>query len=365
MIRREDPPIRISRKTFGFTLVAATTGAFGAGGLLGLSASRLSQAPEAAVEAQETTIEQRLNDILATSLNTDERVDKEGAYATWASSLEAVRMGLWVLSRPEQRARLTYKMATMRERGHPNLTRLTDKQLEWANLNGIHPETLAACIDAFEPAKEAVQKLKKVLRPDLPDTTPAEDLMINPGGMAMLVVTESGFRYDPYNPDALWRGFISIGQRPAILEINPEAFPGGIEALQKLAKYLSEDSGLNFDAANIQGSVRGNPNLNISGGAIGLQFMPGTALGLYERMASVGIKFNPFDLTSSLVGGWVFLAEQRVFADNSIRYGYKRGNPQAIRFAIEKWNPSERQVRTIVEAAYDYYNTVVEPQTAR
>lgn len=367
---RELGPRRINRR--GFIINAGKAAGAAAGFAAGLGAGLAIPRPPspdttpAVAEAENPPLIERLNQILALPLNTDERLEKEGTYATWASDLEAIDKGLWVLSRPEQRARLIYKRATLREKGHPTLTRLSDAQRAWAQKNGIHPETLASCIDAFDPAKEAIEKLKKVLRPNLPASTPSEDLMINPGGMAMLMVTESGFKLDPYpgNND-LWRGFVSIGQRPAVLEINPDKFPNAVPALRKLAENLRKDTGLNFDPENIQGSIRGDPQVNDSGGAIGLQFMPNNALKLYNMLASVGIKFNPFDITSSLVGGWVFLAEQVSFPDGSLRYGYQRGNPEAIRFAIEKWNQYDPQIRSIVEAAYDYYDTIIEPSPTR
>lgn len=331
------------------------------GGFIGATLARLtpsrSQTPTEATEIEENKLS-GLNAILALPLNTDERLVAEVNYAGKTKALEDIDRGLWVLSRKEPRAALMEKRAQLRLIGHPNLTPLSSQQIEWAKSKRIHPEVLGVCIDAYPLAKDVVAKLTPVLRPDLKEDISPDQLMINPGGMAMLICTETGFKLDPFKEGDSYRGFVSIGARPAVEEINtePNAFPQGIEALTELCAILSRNTGLNFNPTNIPGSIRGNPDMNLSGGAIGLQFMPGKALELYEIIGKTGEKFNPFDLTSSLVGAWVYLARQQVFPGGVIRYGYQRNNPEAIKKAIEKWNPYRSQIEIILETAYDYYD---------
>ena len=156
-------------------------------------------------------------------------------------------------------------------------------------------------------------------------------------------------------------GFSFIGGETAYKELHGR-YEDTVSDLTELTRRLQQDTGLHFRSAYIPGSAQGNPNINESGGAIGLQFMPNKALEMYKMLGEVGYKFNPFDLTSAIVAAYVFLARQEVVGKDEsgvelIRYGYLKGNDQSMSKSILKWNPLESEMKTVIAAAKAYADT--------
>lgn len=300
-----------------------------------------------------------LQQILASPLFSAERSALEKSYASQAKGLEDIDRGFWVIQSQELRARLLDLRHQLRQAGHPLLISLPEAQARWAKNYqflpglGIHPETLAACLDSYPVARRAIASLRDQLRPDLKDQAISiDDLMINPGGMAALSCYETGWDLGTN----LSYGFSNIGGNLAALEINQTYLPTALNSLNVLALRLRADTGLYYHLGNIIGSERGNPALNASGGAIGMQFMPDNALRLYDLLSEAGFKFNPFHLQSSLVAAWVFLARQEIFEGGGIRYGYRRNFPVESRLALAKWNPLTPQINSVYKAAVNYFD---------
>lgn len=350
---------RISRSVFNRSLFIGLCTGVGGDRAASLAASVVFQPTEEKPEEKPRNLQSELTHILSLPLTSDGRTTAEVRYFVDSDDLESIDGGFQVLSRREIRALLFRKRHDLRLAGHPDLTPLAEAQTQWAISSDIHPEVLGICLDAYPKAKEVIAKLKPKLRPDLPNIDP-DLLMINPGGMAELVRFETGFRF---NPERLSHGFCDIGSGLAVEEVNldqKKGFPTAIDDLTTLCQNLSADTNLPFDPQNLPGSLWGDRSKNVSGGAIGLQFMPPNALRIYRMLDEAGVKFNPFDLSTSLIGGWVFLAEQEFYQDGRVfRYGYLRGNRYAIESALQKWNPHDDQIYAIYNAASSYYDTFI------
>lgn len=277
------------------------------------------------------------------------RPKAEREYADRALQLNEIDTGLMFIVDKTARLRLMDKRFEIRQNEkQANFKILNQDRISWARNNGIHEEALGICIDAYLKAKRIIEVLFEAKQ--------ADDMMINPGGMAALV------RRETYS-------FIDIGNVPAIEQINPEAFPGDRDALKTLCQKISNDTGLKFKPENIPGSERGDPQENLSGGAIGLQFMPSKALNIYELFEKYNLQrnleqdqelhFNPFDPTSSVIGAWIFLAQHEDLGELGERYGYRRGDQEKMLKALMKWNNSRASAEKILEAASDYWNKFV------
>lgn len=325
-----------------------------------------------------------LNEILSLPLKSPQRIQKETEYVKQieqTQSLQLIDQGFWVLSDINQRAHLLDLRYKLRTRENSKLIKLSQQQLNWVMEKGIHPEVLGICLDAENKAKGVIGALLakngggvEKFRPDLVrlkqfnhpqavdlTTVTIPGMMINPGGMSQLVCYETGLALNQQNTTGLdfnnsIYGFSFIGGKQAVTEINLNVFPTDIPALKELCTLLKNDTSLNFIPENIPGSEWGNRNVNISGGAIGLQFMPNKALELYRLFDQVNIKFNPFDLESALIGAWVFLAKGELVGNTEVRYGYLKGDKAKIIAAITKWNPFPDQINKIYNTAVDYYN---------
>ena len=211
-------------------------------------------------------------------------------------------------------------------------------------------------------------------RKQIPDNfvASASLIMINPGGLAKLLVTETGGVQD----QGMYMGFSHIGNGPAADNINPEAFPDAIPALEVISDRVSRLSGLKFTTNSITGSLRGNVKENESGGAIVSQIMPDGMIDLLSQLSNPNMEtkdahrnLNPLDINDATVITWLFLAQSTYvgYQDNQelYRYGYLRGeNPKKDgisfvkirRWAIEKWNQHGPQVNSILGSAQSYYD---------
>lgn len=296
------------------------------------------------------------------------RPEAEREYANHALTIKDIDTGLMFLVDKIARLRLLERRFEIRQNEkQANLTVLNQAQIDWAETNGILPEALGICIDAYPKAHKVIEVLKKDLRDDLKNNPAAlsqikpDDLMINPGGMAALVQVETD-------------SFVDIGHVPAIKQINTGSkdYSNEDELLKILCSKLSKDTGLPFDPENVPGSERGNVQENISGGAIGMQFMPGNALGIYELFEKYNLsrdlendpelKFNPFNVESSVIGAWVFLARHERFTQGE-RFGYLRGDDEKMIFALRKWNNVPAVAKSTLGNAKDYWDKFIAAKT--
>lgn len=290
-----------------------------------------------------------LDIISALPLGDPKRTQLENEYTDRARQASEIDAGLMLVVDKDSRRRLLDRRFQIRQtEKQANLKILNQDRISWARNNGIHEEALGICIDAYPKAKRIIEVLF--------ETKQGDDMMINPGGMAALVRRETD-------------SFIDVGDVPAIKQINLEAFPGDRDSLKTLCRKISKDTGLKFVPENIPGSKRGDTNENLSGGAIGLQFMPSKALAIYELFEKYDLQrnlesdqelhFNPFDPTSSVIGAWVFLAQHEDLGELGERYGYRRGDQEKMLKALMKWNNSKASAAKILEAASDYWNKFV------
>ena len=210
----------------------------------------------------------------------------------------------------------------------------------------IHPEILGICLDAYPKALKIIEELmvKEKIRKD---QIPAEDVMINPGGIARLIDYETGdfHHFSRY-------AFTNVGEGIAI-----EQFKGDenelkrmVAALTALSLQISADTSLKFDPNRIVGSVPGNPE--DGGGAISIQFMPDNALAIYNLVKNntrEQHKLNVFDPSDSAIMAWIFLAIK----------GYWRNHELDIRDSLRRWNDSNVQIDTIYNTAVNYYNNFI------
>lgn len=327
-----------------------------------------------------------LQEILDIPPFTNQRIGLEYQYLVEVlknPTLDKIDKGLQVSTDLFVRSSLLDVRYNLRKEKSAGLSEIPQDKLNWISEQRIHPEILGICLDNYERAKKIIQQLieSKRLRDDGIQVT-ADEAMINPGGMASLIATETaeprfmGSRY----------AFTYIGEGLSINELNtgnPNAFPSGIKDLETLCKEVSRDTGLTFSADKIAGSKwpekkkileeeskkeeskRLKPDelkkkldsLTTSGGAISIQFMPNNALKIYNLVKEVtGQKLNVFDVNDATVMAWVYLA---LHEKSYPRYGYRRNFPIEIKLALEKWNPKGDQIDEIYEAAVDYYNTFI------
>ncbi len=293
---------------------------------------------------EKTDLKAFLNEILSLDPYTPKRVRKEAAYVALAQTKEQINQGFWAVTSKDLRACLLDARTELRTKGDLPKN-LSPQEMEWAISQKLQPEVLAICKEAYPQALEVIKTLLPTLRPSLANQKiDPETVMMNPGGMAMLMALETG---SSFGGNELKFGFINTGEQPAIRHINPKIFPDGVDSLKKLCELVSTDTGINFNYEKIPGSYSGEGD--VSGGAIGPQFMPDNALKVYQLMDRVGVKFNPFDPTSAVIGAWVFLAMK----------GYMRGNDQTIFNTIMSWNYDKNEANKTIAAANDYWDKFV------
>lgn len=315
--------------------------------------------------------ERLLNPILAEVPFTNKREALEHQYIAEVlknPTLDVIDKGFWVITDPSLRARLLGERWKLRNEKRDGLTPLPADKLTWIKTQNIHPEILGICLDAYPKALTIIDELmrKGKIRKD---QIPAEDSMINPGGMAELIDYETGdlHHFSRY-------AFTNIGEGLAIEQINtgPKAFPKGVSDLRVLSQQLSKDTGFKFEPDKIVGSVwpekaiileefkdlspdevkKKLDELRSSGGAVGPQILPENVVlihDLTEIHTDKKIKLNVFDPTDAVIMAWIFLALK----------GYWRNHEQDIRDALWRWNQKPEQVETIYGTAINYYNTFI------
>lgn len=421
--RRQEIPFteikkqKITRRRFmqrlaGAALVLATTGI--AVNEESKSKARLSvQSPElkppepvepVSLPDPEKVRGEQLNIILKLRLDDSKRKELELGFAKNASSLSDIDLGLYCLVDPNARIALLEKRYNLRKENTAHKP-LSEQQSRWADKEGIHPETLAIALEAREIALKILRKILKdkgirAFRQDIakkidlgelgPETL--ENLSNNPelmllsaGGMARLIVTESGYGL-PRESGILGRaidkiigsrdwimyGFANIGKKPAVMmTIDQEEFPkkANDQAITYLAKDLSKATGLEFYPENIPGSERDANSL--TGGALGIQIMPSRAKSMLEAyrlyVEDGDPLLHPLNPIGSAVMAYLFLAQGAVVKDG-YQPGYIKGPllekdrdiSQVFNTeAVKTWNPNARQAFEIIKSDVTYINDLL------
>lgn len=355
----------------------------------------------------------RLNKIASQKVGTMEREQAELEYIEYLSNkgnklvTEDIDRGLYVTVDIKNRAALLQFRHIQRiEQKDPRMKILPADKASWAQENGISPDTLAVVLDAYPKAGRIVEAILKYdragFRPDikyreekglLPKGTlenlKADQIIINPGGLAMLVITETGgisyeigVSKDPRKPDLVTEGFTNVGNRSAWDETNLDVFPSGHISLDRLAEMLKMQTMIDFQPRNIPGSARGDNKENASGGAVGVQIMPDNVMEIVRLINNPNLKLsdedrrlNIFRIDDAVVMALVFIARGvKVLEPDGFRTGYLKGpaDPNASekaknyyaqirRWALEKWNPHKYQVNRILNAANSYYEKFESP----
>lgn len=278
----------------------------GAGAVLAVAlvdqATEKPQTEPAKAPAEKEGRKRKLNEILSLKLHNPQRKELERQYAESARSLEEIDQGFWVIVGVNERNLLLHKRSRLRHNKQEGLTPLTSEKIKWAQDNEIHPEALAICEDVFTKALDIMTRLQRI--GIFGKGKDPKQRLISPGGMAAITKEENAC-------------FVLIGQYNSSdkLKNNPKE----ILALEILAKHLSSVTGLNYEAQKIPGSISGD---------IGFQMRPSSALEVLEDFQIIREGFNIFDLESSTIGAYIYLAST----------GYDFQNPQAIDKAIKGWN---------------------------
>lgn len=353
-------------------------------------------------ESRETLGRRKLNALLAVSLKDPNRRVLEKEYSQWAENQREVELGLRSVVDPNSRIALIEKRYNLRYPDNPLHKPLSPEEAGWADSENIYSETLAMCKEAKVYAQRIIGEMIRErgiawFRPEIADRVKKGELdaqildvlaenpklmLLSEGGMARLVVTESGQGLPRPNSgfvnkaldkirgvgqDWIQYGFAHIGTKPAIeMTVNTEGQPKitNDKAIEDLAKVISEDTGLNFIPQNIPGSEK---DANSStGGALGLQIMPARALAMHENLKkytkSGDPLLHPLDPVGAMVMAYIFVA-QGVQTKDGFQYGYIKpplnvGNQDIsgrINFdAIRSWNADAKQITQILNSDNNY-----------
>lgn len=356
--------------------------------------------PEAVpTQEREKLRRDKLNKILASRLDNPKRKDFEKDYANWAQNLDDINFGLLVVVDANIRIQLLEKRYALRNPENLNHKPLTPEQAAWADSENIYPETLAMAIGGREIALRILGEVLKdkgieKFRPDIVDRITKGELgkgildsligspelmLLSAGGMARLVITESGFGLPKENGfwgkitgrDWIMYGFANIGSKPAIeMTIDAQAHPKKLndEAVTFLADTLSKRTGLNFIPENIPGSEKDKNSS--TGGAIGIQIMPGRAKDLYENLNKYFRPDDPLphplDPIGAIILAYLFIA-QGVVLKGGYHNGYIRSplpsNGRDVSTsintgAINTWNNNPSQTSIILNSDASYIKNV-------
>ena len=348
--------------------------------------------------------------------------------------LERIDRGFMVIGDYKLRIQLLKERFKLRQEGNSGLRKITEEEITWAKSRikedfseGIHPEVLAICTDAYFQTRELLFKLKaekgdkflRFMRPDLyllkekGDLTPeleakldnlsVDDILMNPGGMAELVCQETDPKIPPDKDNSgkiikkyQRKGFAHIGHvaaKPQLkTNVEKETEKQAAErvkqeaSLTEIIGIISKDTKiqtgpgeyimLQYNEHRVPGSIAGEGD--IRAGALGLQFMPATALSEYNfNKENFNIGFNPFGL-EAVVGAYIMLSRGMISVDQDtgkkayLRFGYLKGEyprkgqedlGKSLRHdAIERWNPHDFEIKQVLKAADDYYDKVIGPR---
>lgn len=370
--RIENEPLRFSRRRFlAYLGAAGATGAVAGGAaVLGISLRTPDSPISTNSPSPKENPEKLLNPILTETPFTNKRLSLEHQYISEIlknPTLKGIDQGFWVITESSLRADLLDLRWKLRVKGIDGLTPLPIDKVNWVIAHNIHPEILGIASDAYPIAQSIIDELmrKGKIRKD---KIPAEDAMINAGGMAELIDYETGdlHHFSRY-------AFTNIGEGLAVEETNPIRFPRGIEFLKKVCEAVSKDTGYDFIHTKIVGSVwperatimnndkltpeqkkEALAKITSSGGAIANQILSENVDMLYTLIrdnTEKRIKLNIFDPVQSVVMAWVLLAI----------YGYWRNHPQDIKDALWGWNQKIDQVNKVYDVAKNFYNSFLDP----
>lgn len=353
-------------------------------------------------ESRESLGRRKLNALLAVSLKDPKRRVLEMEYSSWAENLLEVKPGIKSVVDPNSRIALIEKSYNLRSPDNPLHKPLSPEEAEWADSENIYPETLAVSKEARVIAQRIIGEMIKErgiawFRPEIADRVKKGELdsqtldvltrnpnlmLLSEGGMARLVVTESGQGLPRSNSsfvnkaldkirgvghDWIQYGFAHIGTKPAVeMTVNTEGQPKvtNDKAIEDLARVISENTGLNFIPQNIPGSEK---DANSStGGALGLQIMPARALAMHENLKKYTKPgdplLHPLDPVGAMVMAYIYIA-QGVQTKEGFQYGYIKpplnvGNQDIsgrINFdAIRSWNADAGQINQILSTDNSY-----------
>lgn len=254
---------------------------------------------------------------------------------------------------------------------------LDQARIKWALDQGIDPRTLAIYRDCLFPALELLKAAPDLFFEAMSERERSsivyKDVIPNPGAMAMLNFTETGYTNSNEDPMSRYWADSFIGGAAAWneLNLNQDYFPSGHTDLIWIAQRLQDSTGLPYldYVRTIPGSERGDFIANSSGGAIGPQFMPINArlfMDWYDRAnARLGNKYpaaNPFVPYISEIMTELYLAAEWFGRHGSIngvtefvRPGYNAYASDAYKISVfRKWNPTD-QARWALDAGYSYY----------
>lgn len=256
------------------------------------------------------------NKILSLEYGSSERIKLERQLASNTHNLARIDQAFWVVSDFDIRTKLLHQRYELRQQGKEGLKPLTPEKDEWARKYKIHPEALAICEEAYEDALQIMDELqqKGIFLNDKP---PARRL-ISPGGMGLITLYETSC-------------FANIGEGFAARNLP------SLEkvALNQLAKYTSILTGLNYTEENILGSHTGD---------IGFQMRPSTAQEAIKDINKTGRNTNIFDLKSSTVAAFIYLASR----------GYDSSNPVLAKEALTGWNQDLGREEKVAKGDLDY-----------
>lgn len=320
---------------------------------------------------------------------------KEEELVNKAETREEITLGFLVITHRDLRAELLDKRYELRLQGLAQMPKLKQefikKTIAWAESKGYHPEVVLICQEAYEKAKPIIaQKIaidKKGFRPDLVykmqelkkqhdsaleyveavfNNLTADTVMLNPGGLAELICTETGAQYRKrlFSPQpgrefkGLSYGFANLGEVAAIDQIKEPHFSK--DDFCQLFNKIGASFGLIYNPQNIPGSVADAED--ISGGAVA-GMMPNIALKKFEELAEYGIKYSPMEPESAALAMILRIAEGEVNLGFGPRYGYIRASSKtrpvlmAIkRASLAKWNGAKNQIDQIIESANSYFD---------
>lgn len=271
------------------------------------------------------------------------------------------------------------------------LKKLDPERIKWAQENQIDPRILAIAGDVRGMVlqillADPLQFLEQGIKPPEDwteeDKTAVQNLIPSAGMIAKLMMTET-------------QGMLNLGTDWAIKQLNPKVFPSGPADLAEIAANLTKLTGFPFTPDNIPGSIRGDERYNLSGGAIGCQFMP-----ILWRVFELKYNFvnnkrkhkfpplSPFDPIMATMMATLYLSSyfnhreglrngQWVRDETTLRIGYNdeflepflkypslldeernSNRPWASRSKLYqvcyKWNPWHPQIIQVIESAISY-----------
>lgn len=345
-----------------------------------------SQPAETTRKTEDAADKELLSKIASFPLDSLERKNLEKEYFDRAKTLEQIDLGLgflfyfksdsdnnWVL-----RKGLIDRRFELRQKGDPRLAKVGVDRTKWLEKRNLPPEGTGIALDAREKAKrvlthmlstsegrnkfradllhkESIGELPKGYLANMPLEMLVENSLINIGGFARLICTETGWAYqkDAAYPDFAGEKvlssypFINLGKKSAISQIDKNVFKEDAEAFRELCKRAEKATGIKINPDFVPGSTAG---------AVMVQIMPKNLLDIAKMFEEAGEKFVFNDPTDAFAAAWVFLARGN---NNPIRYGYFRGDEAVFdrirKAALVKWNAVDEQVDIIYKDANDYY----------